>query len=48
MVRRKNSKLGYGNDENNWSRIAYENSIRNLLRKDILKNTKKFGRNKYK
>lgn len=40
-ARKINARLGYGNDENNWSRIAYENSIRNLLRKNIEKNTKK-------
>lgn len=32
-----NKTLGYGSDEENWSRKAYENSIRNTLRK---KNTK--------
>lgn len=40
-ARGTNERLGYGSDEENWSRIAYENGIRNLLRKEIIKKPKK-------
>lgn len=39
-ARIQNRELGYDNDEKNWSRIAYENSIRNLLRKNLYINNK--------
>jgi len=40
-ARRINKQMGYGDDRMNWSRITYENTIRNLLRKDLYKKTKK-------
>lgn len=39
-ARKINARLGYGNDEKNWSRIAYENSIRNIIYKKNKNNTK--------
>lgn len=33
-----NERLGYGNDEKNWNRIAHENTIRNILHKKHKKN----------
>lgn len=32
-ARKINNRLGYGNDEKNWNRIAHENTIRNILHK---------------
>lgn len=37
-ARIKNGRQGYGDDEKNWNKIAYENSIRNMLRKKNIKN----------
>lgn len=35
VARQTNKRLGYGDDEKNWTRIAYENSVRNTLKKNI-------------
>lgn len=39
-ARKINKHLGFGDDEKNWNRITYENSIRNILRKKNKKNNK--------
>jgi len=38
-AREINNKLGYGNDENNWKRIQYENAIRDMMRDKRKNNT---------
>lgn len=39
-ARKINKQRGFGDDEKNWSRITYENTIRNLIRKENKKNSK--------
>lgn len=39
-ARMKNEAMGYGNDMINWNRITYENSIRNMIRKELYKKPK--------
>ena len=36
--RRKNEKLGYGNDKINWERRNYERQLRNLKQEEKIKN----------
>lgn len=43
MMRQKNKRLGYGNDEKNWELKKYENERRNLKKKERIEKLYKVG-----